>query len=232
MMKTDAEGKKTPHNVTSHVWLVYLKTGDECTSSQAVPMFKFEGSPNDDEYIAQFKGLKQDDDPDTGDKVIYAETILAAPCPENKKQNLKTIDGVEKYVGPDGAVYDSYGEYLIEQGTRNAEDPELWAKGSRAIIKANLPISDGIQEFKRLDKDGNSVTRANGKTIVQRNLDVTAIISYNKLKQEFRGDGGCTPYQQLRAEINRQLDNDRLRLIDVKVVAKAADEEIQDAGQD
>ena len=232
----DDEGNKKTKPVDSKTWIVYVKTGDEYTNSEAVPMFKFEGSPNDDEFISQFKGLHQDDDPETGEKIIRAETILNAPCPEDKKKNLvKGTDDVERYKGPDGTLYDKYGEYLVELGTRNAEDPDLWQKGTRAIVKANLPIADGVCDFMRMDKDGKPVKRANGQVIQIKTTDVAAVVGYNKVKNDFVGDGGCTPYQQLRSDINRQIERGRLKLVSINTATPKKDEEdeeVRDAGQD
>ena len=204
-------------------YIVFVSTGGQFESSQSVPMFKFEG--RDEKFLKAYKDLEITKATD-GRTIITPETILDAKCPETLKTYLKE-DG--KFEGPDGAIYASYGEYLLEMGTRNAKNLKERKDGTMAVVKANVPVSDGIQEWVRQDKNGKPVMRANGQSVIIRNIDIAVVLSYDEEYETFLGGEGASPEDQVRAEINTLIDRNRLRLISVPTSnIEEADEEPRD----
>lgn len=192
--------------VPGKTYLVYVVTaGSEFESCDPVPMFKFEGTH--EKFLAPYKNLDTETRND-GRKIITSETILKASCPETRKANLKE-DG-KTYVGPDGTEYSSYGEYLLYMGTKGKRKK---CEGCAALIMANVPISDGVQDWMRLDKDGKPVKRGNGTSIIVKNIDIPVVLSYDEDAEGFVGAHGTSPEEAVRNEVNNLIDRNRLRLI-------------------
>ncbi len=202
--------------VKGKMYAFYVKTGSVFCSGDPIPMFRFEG--RNESFIEPFKNLKTE--LIQGRDVITAATIRAAECPEELKPYM-TADG--KFIGDDGTEYISYGEYLLTLGTKNAAHPK---DGTRAIATANLPISDGLMSYVRLDRNGKPRKRANGQLLIQKTLNVATVLDWDEPKQCWTaGAGGTTPLEQLRAEINNQLENNQLKLFDIP---KENDDEDED----
>lgn len=164
----------------------------------------FEGQ--DDAIIQNYKDL-----PTTvinGETVITAKSIREAKCPDSMKDYLKDNGRFESPF--DGREYKSYGEWLVTMGTEGCDDDNPH-KGCKGVVFGNMPISDGIQRFMRMNPDGTPMRRQkNNQPIIQQTADVCAIMVYLKNNwTSMYGDAEAA----LKHEVSQQVSRGLWRLI-------------------
>lgn len=169
------------------------------------PKSVFQGQ--DDELIGLYKDLPTETI--NGETVITAKAIRLASCPEDMKEYLNE-NGT--FISPfDGREYRSYGEWLITMGTEGCDD-ETIHNGCRGVVFGTMPISDGIQKFKRMNSDGSPMKRQkSGQLVIQQKTDVcTEVVYFNNEWISKYGDAE----EALKHEVAEQVSRGLWRLID------------------
>lgn len=141
-----------------------------------------------------------------GAKVITAKTILEAKAPGETEK--------KPYIGVDGTEFESYGEYLITLGTKNALTPKL---KTPAVVFADMPLSNGIEQFVRMKGINPQRRSKTGATIVSATTNVAAMVMYLGEQVgwmgKFGNDEAC-----LKAEVSNQLSSGLWRKIDETIL--------------
>lgn len=190
--------------VRGKTYLFYVKPDFEFGFNRPMVMTVFEGS----DIANRYKDLKIEEI--NGTKVITAQTIEAAVAPGESE--------AKPYVGKDGTQYESYGEYLITLGTKNAFEPKLKTSG---VVFAELPIGNGVEQFIRM-KDGKPQKRQKtNQVIISATAQVAAMLMYTPYG--WRGMFGSDE-QSLRAEVSNQLSTGLWKQIDETIISDKPEE--------
>jgi hypothetical protein len=172
-------------------------------------MTAFEGTNS--AVFNRYKPLIEKAVEQNGEKIIQQKMIKELLEPGKTE--------VEEYIDPyDENVYKSYGEYLMTMGTKFCRKAKK-DQTSGMVIGKNMPISDGIQRWVLLDRDGNERKHTrNQKNIVHTTVDVCALVRWDA-ELNMWDSINCLHAgeleEALRYEIDQQIANSRWRLLDV-----------------
>lgn len=201
---TDSEYTRSrdSQQIKSKTWTFYVNV-PQFEFERPRTMAAFEGQ--NDAIISRYKDLKKEIV--NGETVITNATIKAALAPGSDK--------VEPFISPyDDVEFPSYGDWLVTMGTKFCRrTPKEGTKGM--LFGNNMPISDGVQKWKRLNKDGTTMIRQkNNQAIIQTTTDVCCLVVYDG---EMWDSTNCmTPgelSEALRYEVDQQISRGLWKLV-------------------